>query len=234
MSSFLLEIGTEELPAEFARLSLPQLEKLVARDLQEKRFEYQEIYVTSSPRRIALIVSGLPKNANDFKESKKGPSFETAFTNGVPTPAAIGFAKSQNIAVENLLIEETKKGKFVFANTKKTGESAIDALKTLIPQWIASLQGKRFMRWGTGERKFSRPVRWIVALLDDHLIPVKFQGSDPEIKSNYFSKSHRLHSTKSLKISSPDNYIDALRDVFVIVDRKERKSLIYELVIQSQ
>ena len=183
MSTFLLEIGTEELPADFARLALPQLETLVGRDLLAARLRHGAIAVTSTPRRLAISVAGLALAQSDLVEERKGPPAGQAFKDGVPTQAAKGFASRCGIGVAALEVRETAKGPFLFATVQEPGRPTAAVLAELIPSWIGALQGRRFMRWGEGESRFSRPVRWLVALLDAELLAVELQGCDPPLRA---------------------------------------------------
>ena len=221
VSTFLLEIGTEELPADFARLALPQLEQMVSRDLSEARLGHGEIRCTSTPRRLAVIVEGVDAAAPDLEEERKGPPAAQAFKDGVPTPAAEGFAKRCGIDASALEVRETPKGPFVFACVLERGRPAPELLGEWIPQWINSLQGRRFMRWGSGESRFSRPVRWLVAMLDGQVVPVRLEGSDPEVSSGNSSRGHRLKGDE-VSITSASGYAEALAGAGVQVDRSAR------------
>ncbi|MFM2172185.1 MAG: hypothetical protein RLZZ54_112 [Cyanobacteriota bacterium] len=229
VSTFLLEIGTEELPADFARLALPQLEQMVSRDLSEARLGYGEIRCTSTPRRLAVVVEGVEAAAPDLEEERKGPPAAQAFKDGVPTPAAEGFAKRCGIDASALEVRETPKGPFVFARVLERGRPAPELLGEWIPQWINSLQGRRFMRWGSGESRFSRPVRWLVAMLDGQVVPVRLEGSDPEVSSGNSSRGHRLKSD-AVSIASASGYAEALAAAGVQVDRSARAQWIREQV----
>lgn len=235
MSTFLLEIGTEELPADFARLALPQLEVLVQRDLAERRLSHGQITVTSTPRRIALLVADLASSAADLEEDRKGPPAAQALKDGVPTPAAIGFAKRCGIEASALEVRDTPKGPFVFARVREPGVPAAELLAACIPQWIAGLQGRRFMRWAEGESRFSRPVRWLVALLDGAVIPVTLAGSDPQVSAGRLSRGHRLHGALAgggttgatgLSIATASAYAETLAAAGVEVDRQRRAATI--------
>lgn len=229
VSTFLLEIGTEELPADFARLALPQLEQMVSRDLSEARLGHGEIRCTSTPRRLAVVVEGVEAAAPDLEEERKGPPAAQAFKDGVPTPAAEGFAKRCGIDASALEVRETPKGPFVFARVLERGRPAPELLGEWIPQWINSLQGRRFMRWGSGESRFSRPVRWLVAMLDGQVVPVRLEGSDPEVSSGNSSRGHRLKSD-AVSIASASAYAEALAAAGVQVDRSARAQWIREEV----
>ncbi|MEY4360188.1 MAG: hypothetical protein RLZZ631_1674, partial [Cyanobacteriota bacterium] len=232
MSTFLLEIGTEELPADFARLALPQLEQLVQRDLNEARLGHGAIRCTSTPRRLAVIVEELLDAAPDLEEDRKGPPAGQAFKDGVPTQAAIGFAKRCGIAPEALQVRDTPKGPFVFARVLEQGRPAAELLTGWIPQWIQALQGRRFMRWGSGESRFSRPVRWLVAMLDDQIVPVRLEGSDPEVVSGSKGRGHRLKAD-GVGIPTATAYADTLAAVGVQVDRSGRAAWIRAAVDQA-
>jgi len=225
VSTFLLEIGTEELPADFARLALPQLEQLVARDLAEARLAHGTVQCTSTPRRLVVQVQDLAAAAPDLEEDRKGPPAAQAFKDGMPAPAAVGFAKRCGIAPEELEIRDTPKGPFVFARVLEKGRPASALLSEWIPQWIAALQGRRFMRWGAGESRFSRPVRWLVAMLDADVVPVTLEGSDPQVQAAAVSRGHRLMA-ESVPITTADHYSQALAAVGVQIDREARASWI--------
>ena len=229
VSTFLLEIGTEELPADFARLALPQLEQLVRRDLGDARLSHGAIAVTSTPRRLALTVEELPEAQPDLQEERKGPPAGQAFKDGVPTPAAIGFAKRCGIDPAALEVRDTPKGPFVFATVLEQGRATSEVLAELIPAWISSLQGRRFMRWGEGESRFSRPVRWLVALLDAAVIPVALDGCDPQVTAGRTSRGHRLVG-EGVSIPDAAGYAKALAAVGVQVDRQQRGAAIRSAV----
>ena len=229
VATFLLEIGTEELPADFARLALDQLEPMVARDLNEQRLNHTGLSCTSTPRRIALIVEGLSLAAADLQEERKGPPAAQAFKDGEPTKAAIGFAQRCGLEPAALQIRDTPKGPFVFADVLERGRPTLELLAELIPSWLGALQGRRFMRWGSGERRFSRPIRWLVALLDELVVPVTLQGSDPVVCAGNRSCGHRLVST-SIEIPEASAYHQALAAAGVQVDRRRRRTTIAEAV----
>ena len=232
MSTFLLEIGTEELPADFARLALPQLEQRVRRDLTDARLPHGAIACTSTPRRLVVQVDSLAAAAEDLEDDRKGPPAAQAFKDGTPTPAAVGFANRCGIEPEALEVRDTPKGPFVFARVLERGRTAEELLTEVIPQWIAALQGRRFMRWGDGDCRFSRPVRWLVALLDAQVIPVSLPGSDPPVMAANLSRGHRLQD-QAVAIPSASAYADTLAAVGVQVDRAGRAAVIRESVEQA-
>jgi glycyl-tRNA synthetase beta chain len=232
MATFLLEIGTEELPADFARLALPQLQTVVSQSLADERLEHQAIKVTGTPRRLAVLVEGLPERQSDRREEHKGPPAQQAFKDGQPTPAAVGFARRCGVDPLQLEVRDTARGPFVFATALTAGRATAVVLAELIPGWIRGLQGRRFMRWGQGEVRFSRPIRWLVALLDEAVVPVRLQDGDPEVVSGRHSRAHRLHG-EQVEIPAASQYDAALAAAGVLVHREERKKKIDEEIAKE-
>ena len=225
MASFLLEIGTEELPADFAGSALGQLEQLVRRDLAEARLSSSAIHIHGTPRRLALQLEGLPQRQPDRSEERKGPPAQQAFRDGKPTAAAEGFARRCGIAPAELEVRDTDKGPFVFARTLDPGRASSEVLTELAPTWIWSLQGRRFMRWGDGGSRFSRPIRWLVALFDTEVVPIELADCDPPVRSDRFSRGHRLRP-EPLPIPSAGVYIATLAQADVQVERSARAASI--------
>ncbi len=232
MSNFLLEIGTEELPADFARLVTSQLEQLVRNDLKEYRIGFEDVFCSSTPRRIFVIINSLADSSEDLIEERKGPPALKAFENGKPTQTANGFAKRYGLSVDALEVRNTPKGEFVFGRIFIKGESSENLIVGLIPKWINNIQGRRFMRWGEGDLRFSRPIRWILALLDDKEIKFTFSQADPPVISSRLSRGHRLYE-KEVFVEATDSYVETLRGAGVMVSRQERFSLIKNLVSKA-
>ena len=233
MSTYLLEIGTEELPADLAESVISQLELNVNKDLNSSQIKFSEIRVTTTPRRIALMIEGIAPFSLDNIQERKGPSLSQAFHEGKPTKAAIGFAKRYDISPEELEIRETRKGTFVFAKLIEKGKPVVSVLSEYLPVWISKIQGRRFMRWGKGDFRFSRPIRWIVSLLDSEVLDFKITGCDPAIDIGNISRPHRLHGSE-FQIKNATTYFDQLKDVGVIAERQNRLSLINDLIINHQ
>ena len=181
MSTYLLEIGTEELPADLAESVISQLKLNVNNDLNSSQIKFSEIRVTTTPRRIALMIEGIAPFSEDKIYERKGPPVSQAFHEGKPTKAAIGFAKRFGIDPGKLEIRDTPKGSFVFAQLIEKGKPVVSLLSDYLPGWISKIQGRRFMRWGKGDFRFSRPIRWVVSLLDSEVITFEIAGCDPGI-----------------------------------------------------
>ena len=232
MSKYLLEIGTEELPANFSHSVLNQFKSQIEFEFDKKLIKFEKIFCTSTPRRIVLLLEGLDDRGEDEMIIRKGPKASSAFINGTPTKAAEGFANSLGIDVDDLEIENTEKGGFVFGKKVRKGESTKISLSLIIPKVIKSLQGPRFMKWGNGNFKFSRPIRWLLSIYNNEILDFNLDGCDPKIVVGNLSKSHRLID-RVIEINSPDNYFEILAENGVLVKREERKEKIMNFINQS-
>jgi len=232
LSKYLLEIGTEELPAKFSHSVLEQFKSLIEFELDKKLIKFNNIVVTSTPRRIVLLLEGLVDYAEDKTIIRKGPKASSAFLNGSPTNAALGFANSLGIDVDELEIKNTEKGDFVFGKKIEKGQSTRISLSSIIPKVVKSLQGPRFMKWGAGNIKFSRPIRWIISIYNDDILDFAFDECDPNIQISNKSKSHRLIN-KVFEVQNPDNFFELLKQNRVLVKRHERKERIESLINEA-
>ncbi len=233
MATFLLEVGTEELPASFVEDALKQWQTRVPSDLKEQYLEPESIRFYGTPRRLAMVIYGLPEEQPDRQEEVKGPPAQAAFKDGKPTKAAEGFARSRGIDVNALEIRETDKGPFVFVNLSIPGRPAAEILTELIPQWILGLQGKRFMRWGDGELRFPRPIRWLVTLMDQQVLPITLENGTITCNSDRLSQGHRVLHPSPVSLSHARDYGEALREAYVEVDPAARRLLIQKQVADA-
>lgn len=198
---------------EFLRQKLLQL-------FEEEKLEYKHLEVFGSPRRLAVLAEVSPRQGDKLVEIK-GPAYKVAFDDeGRPTQAAIGFAKSQGVSVESLLVKEVGNGKYVFAVKRVEGKDTAEFLKESIPQLISQFNFKKSMRWGSGSFSFVRPIRWIVSLLDDEVIEFEIAG----IKSSRVTRGHRILGKEEIEIKNASDYIKILENEGrVIVDHTKRK-----------
>ena len=229
MSTYLLEIGTEELPAKFANSVINQFQSTIEYEFEKHFVKYQNVSCTSTPRRIVLYVENIIDFGEDKTEERKGPKAEAAFIDGTPTKAAIGFAKSLNLNINELEIRDTKKGKFVFGTKIEKGLGTKGLLAYIIPKTIKLLQGQRFMKWGDGTFRFSRPIRWMLSLYNDEILELDLSGIDLNLKIGNNSRGHRLIKS-DLKVNKSDQYFQLLEKNGVLVKRNERKSQIKNLI----
>jgi glycyl-tRNA synthetase beta chain len=226
MPTFLLEVGTEELPADFVDSAIAQWQSRIPKSLESQALTPEAIEVYGTPRRIAVLIKGLPVQQADREEDVKGPPASAAFKDGQPTQAAVGFARKQGVELDALEVRDTDKGEFVFVLKKTPGRPATEILTELIPQWITGLEGKRFMRWADGDLRFPRPIRWLVALLDADVLPVELVNSSETIKSDRISQGHRVLHPEPVTISQAADYVQCLHSAYVAVEVDERREKI--------
>ena len=215
----LFEIGAEEIPAGFMPNILGQLKQLAETKLNDAHLPFESIATYGTPRRLALIVKGLADTSAEISERHKGPSASIAYdVDGNPTKAAIGFARGKGLDVADLVVEDG----YIYAETKTAGVPAKDIVTDMLPQLITGLNFPKSMHWGNLDAKFVRPVRWLVALLDEEVIPVEFAT----VKSGNVTRGHRFLGADEITIKNAASYVDTLKENFVMVDQDARRELI--------
>ena len=215
----LFEIGAEEIPAGFMPNILGQLKQLAETKLNDAHLPFESIATYGTPRRLALIVKGLADTSAEISERHKGPSASIAYdADGNATKAAIGFARGKGLDVADLVVEDG----YIYAETKTEGVPAKDIVTDMLPQLITGLNFPKSMHWGNLDAKFVRPVRWLVALLDEEVIPVEFAT----VKSGNVTRGHRFLGADEITIKNAASYVDTLKENFVMVDQDARRELI--------
>ncbi|MDO5474593.1 MAG: glycine--tRNA ligase subunit beta, partial [Phascolarctobacterium sp.] len=184
MEKLLFEIGTEEIPAKFMPGILAQLKELAEKKMDELRIPYEAVKVYGTPRRMTFIADGVAEHQADSTIEAKGPSVKIAFKDGEATKAAQGFARGQGVDVEDLEV----RGEYVYAVKHLAGQEVEDLLPGLLHDILTSLSFPKTMRWADHDFRFVRPIRWLVALFGDDVIPVEITG----VKSGKFSRGHRF------------------------------------------
>lgn len=220
MSKYLLEVGTEELPYKFIPSAIEQLNKGFTTFLNDNKVKFSDVKVYATPRRIAVIVDGLENKTEDEEKIVKGPIAKVAFDEaGNLTKAGEGFARKNNLSKEDLYIEDN----YVHAKIVIKGKPIAELLQENVPSIFMKLQGSHFMRWGYNDEKFSRPIKWIVSILDGNEVKIKIIDKE----SSNHSRGHRF-STQDILIKHPDDYVEEMKKAHVIVDQAERKQIIVE------
>lgn len=215
----LFEIGAEEIPAGFMPNILGQLKQLAETKLNDAHLPFESIATYGTPRRLALIVKGLADTSAEISERHKGPSASIAYdADGNATKAAIGFARGKGLDVADLVVEDG----YIYAETKTAGVPAKDIVTDMLLQLITGLNFPKSMHWGNLDAKFVRPVRWLVALLDEEVIPVEFAT----VKSGNVTRGHRFLGADEITIKNAASYVDILKENFVMVDQDARRELI--------
>lgn len=253
MEKLLFEIGTEEIPAKFMPGILKQLKELAAVKMQELRIPFEDITVYGTPRRMAFIAGGVAETQADVVVEAKGPSAKIAYVSGAPSKAAQGFARGQGVDVKDLVVRDN----YVYAVKHLAGQPVVELLPGLLMDILTSLSFPKTMRWADYEFRFVRPIRWMVALFGDQIIPVEICG----VKSGKFSMGHRFmqQSLKAaaesqgllsaalskvgnkvysalagvkgaVEIPSAGDYKKVMYDNFVMVDQDERRALILQQI----
>lgn len=253
MEKLLFEIGTEEIPAKFMPGILKQLKELAAAKMQELRIPFEDITVYGTPRRMAFIAGGVAETQADVVVEAKGPSVKIAYVSGAPSKAAHGFARGQGVDVKDLVVRDN----YVYAVKHLAGQPVVELLPGLLMDILTSLSFPKTMRWADYEFRFVRPIRWMVALFGDQIIPVEICG----VKSGKFSMGHRFmqQSLKAaaesqgllsaalskvgnkvysalagvkgaVEIPSAGDYKKVMYDNFVMVDQDERRALILQQI----
>ena len=222
----LLEIGTEEIPAHAMPGMLKELGENAKKALKELRLAHGAVRTLGTPRRLALVVEGLAEKQEDVAEEKRGPSVQVAFdAAGKPTKAAEGFARGQGIKAQDLVVRDG----YVYALVEEKGESAEKVLAKMLPELISGLPLPNSMRWGDLDFRFIRPLRWLVALYGDRIVPFELAC----VKSGNTSRGHRFLSTGDFTIEDAAHYEEACEKAFVIVDPARRKALIEEGLVEA-
>jgi glycyl-tRNA synthetase beta chain len=223
---FLLEIGLEEVPARMIAGAQAELQRRLTGLLQRERLvgESVEAVSYSTPRRLGVLVRGVAERQEDLCEEITGPAVKIAYKDGVPGPAAVAFAKKNGVAVEVLKIVSTPKGEYIAATSVKPGRSASEVIAAELPKELVAIYWAKNMVWRAGKpERFVRPVRWLVALLGDEVVPVSFGGYE----AGRVTYGHRvLFGASPIVIASPASYLAQLSDAFVMADVELRRHTI--------
>jgi len=223
--TFLLEIGTEELPARDLTDALDQLRERVPALLDELRLSHGAVHVEGTPRRLAVVVDALAPRQPDRELTIKGPPATRAYDEqGNPTRAAEGFARSRGVSVDDLQVRELEGGQYVIALVRKEGRLAGQVLVETLPDLIASLTFGKSMRWNASGVVFSRPIRWFVCLLGDAALPFAYAG----LVSGRTTRGLRLHDSPEIEIRSAAEYWDVMAENQIVVSVDARRELIRE------
>ena len=229
MSDLLLEIGLEEVPAKFMPPALAELKQMAETQLTEQRIGYDEVITYGTPRRIALVVKNIADKQQDLEEEAKGPAVKAAYdADGNPTKAALGFARGQGVDVADLYQKELNGGLYVFATKRAAGVPTAEVLPTLLPQLVCGIHFPKPMRWGYTELRYARPIRWIVALHGNQVVPFTIE----DITSGKVSRGHRYLGSAQLEIPCAEDYVAVMEQDFVIVDQNRRQAMIVEQMKQ--
>jgi glycyl-tRNA synthetase beta chain len=218
-----LEIGSEEIPAGFIPRAMAEMEAMITRELTAARLTFGEVKTLATPRRLALVVKGIPALQPDAEITATGPSKKAAYdADGRPTRAAEGFARGQGVDVSAIRIVATDKGDYISITRTETGRPTHELLSEILPKLINDIPFKKSMRWGDLDVRFARPIHWLVALFDGIVVPFEFGN----ITSGAVSRGHRFMANTPFPVRDYAHYLEECERHFVIPDPERRREII--------
>ena len=225
----LLEIGVEELPSRFGQTTLDQIENNLSKLLKEERINFDNIEKYATPRRLTFVIKNLADKATDLEEEVKGPAKKIAVdADGNFTKPALGFMKSKGLDPENVYFKQLGNAEYLFGTIKQEGKHTSEVLKTIVPEAIKNVTFPKAMRWGGKNMRFARPIRWMVALLNNEVLDIDLEG----IKSSNITRGHRFLGEKEFEVNSVEEYFEKLDKNFVVLDQHKRKEMIREQAVE--
>ena len=225
----LLEIGVEELPSRFGQTTLDQIENNLSKLLKEERVNFDNIEKYATPRRLTFVINNIAEKASDLEEEVKGPAKKIAFdADGNFTKPALGFMKSKGLEESNVYFKQVGNAEYLFGTIRQEGKETSEVLKTIVPEAIKNVTFPKAMRWGGKNMRFARPIRWMVALLNDKVLDIDLEG----IKSSNVTKGHRFLGEREFEVNSVEEYFEKLEKNYIVLDQHKRKEMIREQAIE--
>lgn len=225
-SDLLIEIGVEEIPVDSIGIAADFLKQSFEKLLADSHLRFESLKISSSPRRLVLFVNSLDARQDDLIIQKTGPAVSIAYdASGNPSPAAAGFLKKNNAKAEDIYIETTEKGRFIALRQEIPGKASPELIAEWFPRFLSAIPFPKKMIWDGSGLSFIRPLRWILALWDEQILPLEAYG----IKASNLSLGNRwLGLDYQVRVERPGEYFDKLRAARVIADREQRKALILD------
>lgn len=224
---FLFELGVEELPSRYVDISEKALKDNVEKELKQNRINYEKITSFSTPRRLAFVIDGLSEIQEDLNEVKIGPNVAVALKDGEPTKALIGFLKSNGVEDYSLVCKD--KAKYIQIKKYIKGKNTIEILPIILEKSLKSLEFEKTMKWGMHEFKFVRPIKWIVAIVDNKVIDFEFEG----IKACNTTRGMRVFGSQEIVIDDISNYEKLLLENFVVANHDKRRQMILDSIYKN-
>ena len=223
---FLFEIGVEELPSRYVKKSSEDLSNILSNELAKERIKFDGLKAYNSPRRMAVYIENLSEIQEDLYEKKLGPSITVAYKDGKLTQAALGFLKSQGLSEEDIKIEKSDKGEYIYTERFIKGIETKKVLPNILDKVIRSFEFDSNMKWGNNTFRFARPIKWILATVDDEVVDFSFEG----IKASNITRGMRIYGNQELLIDDSRSYEEKLLKEFVVVNPELRKSMLLESI----
>ena len=222
----LFEIGVEELPSRYVLKASKDLLENLKKELNKERIKFSGDVEFNSPRRMAVYISEISEKQDDFYEKKMGPSVSVAYKDGILTQAAKGFIQSQGLTENDIKIEKTDKGEYIYVEKNLKGVYTKDIISDILVRTIKSIEFDKNMKWGKRSFRFARPIKWILATLDDEVIDFEFEG----VKSGNRTRGMRLYGNQDILISDSSKYESELLKEYVVVDPMKRRQMVIDSV----
>lgn len=222
----LFEIGVEELPSRYVLKASKDLLENLKKELNKERIKFSGDVEFNSPRRMAVYISEISEKQDDFYEKKMGPSVSVAYKDGILTQAAKGFIQSQGLTENDIKIEKTDKGEYIYVEKNFKGVYTKDIISDILVRTIKSIEFDKNMKWGKRSFRFARPIKWILATLDDEVIDFEFEG----VKSGNRTRGMRLYGNQDILISDSSKYESELLKEYVVVDPIKRRQMVIDSV----
>ena len=229
---FLLEVGVEELPSRFVESTLTQIKENLEKSLKENRVEFENIEKYGTPRRLTFVINNICDKQSDLEEELKGPSKKISVdADGNFTKPALGFMKSKGLDEANVYFKQVGKDEYLFGTLKQEGQATSEVLKEIVPAAIKGVTFPKAMRWGGKNMRFARPIRWMVALLNDNVLEVDLEG----IKSSNVTKGHRFLGEREFEVNSVEDAIKGANDIIaeIVSDDAKIRKYIRELALRE-
>ena len=230
MNKFLFELGLEEIPADMIPRALDQMCGSCEKLLEENQVSFESLQRWASPRRLIFQLEGLPDSQSEREEVVLGPSQSVAYDQDQkPTKALEGFARKGGVAVADMEVVDTPKGNYVSYRKTIPGRPVVEILQEILPEVLNSISWPKNMYWRESRFRFIRPLRWYLALLNDQALPFEFEG----IRAGNTTRGHRILGEAMIQVADVDDYLDSLRENYVLVDPEERKAKIAAEIEQA-
>ena len=226
MTTFVFELGCEELPSSSLPSLNSQFKQLFAQKLDDALLGYESLSVIAAPRRLGVVIEGVNQTAEDKPFERRGPALKAAFQGEEPTKALLGFCRGLNIKPEDTSAVDTEKGQWVVYRGIEHGKPASEVLGDICQAVLSDLALSKPMRWGSGRDEFPRPVHWVLAVLDSAIVPLTLFG----IESGNTTFGHRFMAPGSIELQSASEYRDRLVSAYVIADFEARKSATWSTI----
>lgn len=222
----LFEIGVEELPSRYVLKASKDLLENLKKELNKERIKFSGEVEYNSPRRMAVYISEISDMQDDFYEKKMGPSVSVAYKDGILTQAAKGFIQSQGLTESDIKIEKTDKGEYIYVEKNLKGVATKEIISDILLKTIKSIEFDKNMKWGKRSFRFARPIKWILATLDDEVIEFEFEG----VKSGNRTRGMRLYGSQDILISDSSKYESELLKEYVVVDPIKRRQMVIDSI----